>query len=299
MEPEHISAALARDLVKDQFPGWSSLPIRPVSTQGVDNRSFRLGDDLLVRLPAGEWYARQVDKEQTWLPRLAPQLPLPIPEPVARGAATPSYPYPWSIYRWIEGVTAAEAITDWGPIAQPLARFLATLQKVDPRGGPTPGTHNFFRGASVRVYGDETIAAIQTLGTEIDRAGVESVWAAATATLWTERPRWFHGDVSGDNLLTRNGRLCAVIDFGSSGVGDPACDTVIAWTHLDPHSREVFRRIMDLDAATWARGRGWALWKALISLVRQRETGDGAGSDHSRSVIGRVLADHQADTANT
>jgi aminoglycoside phosphotransferase (APT) family kinase protein len=299
VDPEHISAELARDLVKNQFPGWSSLPIRPVSRQGVDNRSFRLGDDLLVRLPAGEWYAHQVDKEQTWLPRLAPQLPLPIPEPVARGAATPSYPYPWSIYRWIEGVTAAEAITDWGQIAQPLARFLAALQRVDPRGGPTPGTHNFFRGASVRVYGDETIAAIQTLGTEIDRAGAESVWSAATASPWTQRPRWFHGDVSADNLLTRNGRLCAVIDFGTSGVGDPACDTVISWTHLDPHSREVFRRVMDLDAATWARGRGWALWKALISLVRQRETGDDAGAAHSRSVIGRVLADHQADAAST
>ena len=299
MNPERISVELARDLVDEQFPSWSPLPMRPVSRQGVDNRSFRLGDDLLVRLPAGEWYAHQVDKEQTWLPRLAPQLPLPIPEPVARGAATPSYPYPWSIYRWIEGVTADEAITDWGQVAQPLARFLAALQRLDPRGGPPPGTHNFFRGASVSAYSAETITAIQTLGTEIDRAAAESVWSAATATTWTQRSRWFHGDVSPDNLLTRNGRLCAVIDFGTSGVGDPACDTVIAWTHLDPRSREVFRRGLNLDPATWARGRGWALWKALISLVCHLETGDDAGAIHSRSVISRVLADHHAGAANT
>jgi aminoglycoside phosphotransferase (APT) family kinase protein len=176
---------------------------------------------------AGKWYAHQVAKEQTWLPRLAPMLPLPIPEPLARAAPTVIYPYPWSIYRWIEGSTAADTITDWGQIAQPLARFLAALHSVDPRGGPTPGVHNFFRGASVGVYADETISAIETLGAEINRTGAQSVWAAATATTWTGRPRWFHGDVSANNLLTRNGRLCAVIDFGSSGVGDPACDAVI------------------------------------------------------------------------
>jgi aminoglycoside phosphotransferase (APT) family kinase protein len=175
------------------------------------------------------------------------------------------------VNRWIEGVTAAEAITDWGPIAQPLAQFLVALQRVDPRGGPPPGTHNFFRGASESTYSDETIAAIQTLGTEIDRAAAESVWCAATDTTWTPRPRWFHGDVSADNLITRRGRLCAVIDFGTSGVGDLACDTVIAWTHLDPTSREVCRRGLILDPASWARGRCWALWMALISPVRQLE----------------------------
>lgn len=292
MDPEQISAELARDLVGSQFPVWSPLPIRPVSRQGVDNRSFRLGDDLLVRLPAGDCYAHQVTKEQTWLPRLAPQLPLPIPEPLARGAPTITYPYPWSIYRWIEGSTAAEAITDWDQIAQPLAQFLAALHMVDPRGGPAPGAHNFFRGASVSVYSDDTTAAIEMLGTEINRTGAESVWAAATAATWTGPPRWFHGDVSADNLLTRNGRLCAVIDFGASGVGDPACDTVIAWTHLiEPHTRAAFRHALGLDSATWARGRGWALWKALISLEHQLEVNDHPAAARSRAIIDRVIAD--------
>ncbi|UQX10988.1 phosphotransferase [Candidatus Mycobacterium methanotrophicum] len=203
MEPGGITTALARRLVDGQFPQWSWLPIRAVARQGMDNRSFRLGDDLVVRLPAGEWYALQVAKEQMWLPRLGPLLPLPIPQPLAHGVPGCGYPYPWSIYRWIDGTTAAESVTDWRPIAEPLGRFLAALHHVDPRGGPEPGRHNFFRGAPVSVYAEETTAAIDTLSHEIARSGAHAVWAAATATHWTGPPRWFHGDVSADNLLTR------------------------------------------------------------------------------------------------
>lgn len=290
----HITAALARLLVDGQFPQWSSLPIRPVACQGIDNRSFRLGDDLLIRLPAGDWYVHQVAKEQTWLPRLAPLLPFPIPQPVACGVPSTDYPYPWSVYRWISGTTAGEAITDWRPIATPLARFLAALHSIDPRGGPEPGEHNFFRGAPVSVYTEETLTAIHTLSFEIDTAGAHAVWSTATATTWAGPPRWFHGDVSADNLLTRHGRLCAVIDFGTSGVGDPACDTVIAFTDLDPVSYAAFRRAVGLDSHTWARGRGWALWKALISLVDQLDNDDLPAAARSRTIINRVIADHRA-----
>ena len=167
-----------------------------------------------------------------------------IPEPVAEGEPAFGYPYPWSIYRWLDGTTAADTVTDWIAIAHSLGDFLATLHRVDPTGGPEPGPHNFFRGAPVTVYADETAAAIVALGTEIDRAAVEKVWDTAAATQWTADPQWFHGDVAADNLLTRNGQLTAVIDFGTSGIGDPACDTVIAWTDFDAVSRAAFRRVL-------------------------------------------------------
>jgi aminoglycoside phosphotransferase (APT) family kinase protein len=176
VDSDVIDTQLVRRLVASQFPRWASLPLRPVTPQGVDNRTFRLGTDLSVRLPTGDWYALQVEKEQRWLPTLAPQLPLPIPEPVAQGVPALGYPYPWSVYRWIDGIPAIHTITDWSSIASTLAKFLAALQRVDYLGGPEPGLHNFFRGSPLRVYTDQTAAAIDTLGAEIDRAAVERVW---------------------------------------------------------------------------------------------------------------------------
>ena len=141
------------------------------------------------------------------------------------------------------------------------------------------------------VYADETAAAIEALGAEIDRAAVERAWDFAVATQWTADPQWFHGDVAADNLITRNGQLTAVIDFGTSGIGDPACDTVIAWTHFDDSSRAAFRRTINIDDDTWARGRGWALWKALITMVKQLEHNDGRGATISRVVINRAVSE--------
>ncbi|MBO0880162.1 MAG: aminoglycoside phosphotransferase family protein [Mycobacterium sp.] len=291
MDANVIDTQLVRRLVASQFPCWGSLPLTPVTRQGVDNRTFRLGTDLSVRLPAGDWYALQVEKEQRWLPALASQLPLPIPEPVAQGVPASGYPHPWSVYRWIDGIPAADAITGWSPIASALAEFLTALRRVDHLGGPEPGRHNFFRGAPLSVYDDQTAAAIDTLGAEIDRAVVERVWSIATATSWNQAPVWFHGDVAPTNLLTGKGQLTAVIDFGTSGIGDPACDTVIAWTHLDTASRATFRRIIGLDNDTWARGRGWALWKALITLTDQLENNDDVGASISRAIINRIVTD--------
>lgn len=156
---------------------------------------------------------------------------------------------------------------------------------------PQPGQHNFFRGGPLTTYADETVAAINVLGSEIDRAAVEALWERASATTWTRPPSWFHGDVAADNRLIRNGHISAVIDFGCCGVGDPACDAVIAWTQLDHPSRAIFRRAVDLDADTWARGRGWALWKALITLVDQLQHSDDLGGDATRAVIQRIITD--------
>jgi aminoglycoside phosphotransferase (APT) family kinase protein len=291
VESSQIDAHLARRLVDTQFPQWSALPLHPVRQQGIDNRTFRLGAELSVRLPAAEWYALQVAKEQRWLPELRPLLPLPIPEPVAEGQPAFEYPYSWSVYRWIDGVPASEGITDWCNSADILAAFLVALHRVDPNDGPKPGPHNFFRGAPLSVYGEETAAAIEGLGNEIDASAVEAAWMSAVATTWTKAPQWFHGDVAPTNLLTQNGQLTAVIDFGTSGIGDPACDTFIAWTHLNSDSRKLFRRDIDVDNDTWTRGRGWALWKALITLKSQLETDNDQGATQSRRIINAVLRD--------
>lgn len=261
-----IDVALARRLVDDQFPQWSDLPIREVDLDGWDNRTFRLGHELSIRLPTGSWYARQVEKEQRWLPALAPQLPLPIPAPVAEGSPDGEFPFPWSVYRWLDGEPAATApVADRSRFATALARFLVALERADATGGPEPGEHNFFRGGPLGHYEAEAVEAVETLGDLVPRDAVLRVWEDAMSTTWDREPVWFHGDVAVGNLLVRDGRLAAVLDFGSSGVGDPACDMVIAWTFLEGASRERFRAERGVDPGTWSRGRGWALWKALIT----------------------------------
>jgi aminoglycoside phosphotransferase (APT) family kinase protein len=290
-----IDEALARRLVDRQFPQWSDLPITRVALDGWDNRSFRLGSELTVRLPTGDWYALQVEKEQRWLPVLAPRLPLPIPTPVAEGRPSHDFPYPWSVYRWLDGEPAATArVRDLEELATTLARFLGALARVDATGGPEPGRHNFFRGGPLGTYEGEAIEAIETLGDEIPRDAVQRAWADAMATTWDGPPVWFHGDVAVGNLLVRDGRLAAVLDFGSSGVGDPACDLVIAWTFLHGASRDRFRAELGVGRGTWSRGRGWALWKALISLVGHLER-DAPEAALARRDIAEVLADHAAD----
>jgi aminoglycoside phosphotransferase (APT) family kinase protein len=287
-----IDERLARRLVDRQFPQWADLPIRAVDVDGWDNRTVRLGNELTVRLPSGDWYAHQVEKEQRWLPVLAPRLPLPIPAPVAQGEPDRDYPYPWSVYRWLAGELASRApIGDMTAFAAALAGFLRALGRVDATGGPAPGQHNFFRGAPLRTYEAEALEAVETLGAEIPRDAVLRVWDDATRTTWQRDPVWFHGDVATGNLLVRDGRLGAILDFGSSGVGDPACDVVIAFTFLSGASRDRFRADLGGDAGTWSRGRGWCLWKAVISLVGHLENGS-PDAALARRDIEQVIADH-------
>ena len=288
-----INVSLVRRLVTAQFPRWADLPIRAVEFDGWDNRTFRLGETMSVRLPSAEWYAAQVEKEHRWLPRLAPLLPLPIPVPLAMGVPAEGYPWNWSIYRWLDGEPATLApIADLPQFATTLAHFLTALQRIDPTGGPPPGPHNFYRGGPLMVYDGETRNAIAALDGQIDTAAVTAVWEAALNATWHGPPVWVHGDVAAGNLLVTEGRLSAVIDFGTSGVGDPACDVVIAWTFLSGASREAFRAGLPLDDATWARGRGWALWKALITLAADIHTNP-LKAREARRVVDEVLADHQ------
>ncbi len=290
-----IDVSLARRLIASQFPHWSDLPIRAVEFDGWDNRTFRLGSELTVRLPSGDWYAKQVEKEQRWLPVLAPQLPLPTPMPVAKGEPEAGFPYPWSVYRWLDGELASKArIDDLADFATTLAGFLNALRRVDATGGPAPGEHNFYRGGPLSTYEEEALQAVDALGDEVPADAVRRVWDDAMSTSWDREPVWVHGDVAVGNLLVRDAQLGAVIDFGSSGVGDPACDTVIAWTFLSGPSRARFRAALDVDAGTWSRGRGWALWKALISLVGHLER-DAPEAALARRDIDQVVADYAQD----
>ena len=227
---------------------------------------------------------------------LAPQLPLPIPTPVAQGEPDEGYPYRWSVYRWLEGSPAARApVGDPVAFAVDLAGFLRALAAIDATGGPVPGQHNFFRGGSLSYYEGEALEAIERLGDEIPREVVRRTWADAMATEWERDPVWFHGDVAAGNLLVGEGRLAAVLDFGSSGVGDPACDMAIAWTFLSGAARDRFRAERGVDAATWSRGRGWTLWKSLITMVGALEEDDDAAVAARRREIDVITADFAAE----
>jgi aminoglycoside phosphotransferase (APT) family kinase protein len=296
---QDITADLVSCLIRAQFPRWVELEVRPVELDGWDNTTFRLGDHLSVRLPSHERYVPQVAKEHRWLPVLAEHLPLPIPTPVAVGAPGCGFPRPWSIYGWLEGEPATLApVRDLDRLAADLAGFLTALHRVPTEGGPVAGAHSFGRGGPVDVWDEETRRALDQLGGRIHTAGALAVWeAAVSAPPWTGPDVWVHGDVVASNLLVRDDRLCGVIDFGCAAIGDPACDLTMAWTTFEGPSRERFLQSVPVDRATWARARGWALWKAVIALPTLPE--DDPRNDGSRfgwrwsatGVVDQVIAD--------
>ena len=286
-----IDSELVRRLVATQFPQWKDLPVRAVAHAGWDNRTFHLGEHMLVRMPSAADYALQVEKEHRWLPKLAPLLPLQIPEPLAHGVPGEGYPWGWSIYRWLEGETASTAkIGNLQEFAASLANFLITLQSIDTTDGPAPGLHSFYRGGSLKTYDAETRNAIAALKDKIDTDAATNLWEDALSTSWQGTPVWVHGDISAGNLLVHESRLNAVIDFGQLTVGDPACDLAITWTFFKGESRKVFRSMLPLDADTWARGRAWTLWKALIVAAGLTNPGNAESAECWR-IIDDVLAD--------
>lgn len=291
VERPEIAVDLVAALIDEQYPLWRGLPVTPVAQSGWDNKTFRLGDDLLVRLPSNASYAGAVAKER-WLPILAPAVPLPIPTPLGAGRPGCGYPWPWSVYRWIEGEPTTESnVGDMPRYAGALAQFLKALRTADARGGPTPGRHNWFRGGPPAHYDEEARRGIAALGDHVDSGLAAEIWEAATAgPLWA--PVWFHGDVAPGNLLVRDGRLAAVIDFGACGIGDPACDLTIAWTLFDGEARETFREAIGGDPGLWARARGWALWKALLVAVLGGQT-NAPEARLSQRTLERVFDDHR------
>jgi aminoglycoside phosphotransferase (APT) family kinase protein len=292
-----IDAALVKRLIAAQFPQWSGLPVTPVAVDGWDNRTYRLGEEMTVRLPTAAGYVPAVAKEHEWLPRLAPALPVAVPTILARGVPGEGYPFPWSVRGWLPGETADPGrIDDMSHFAVSVAEFIRALQRCDATGGPLAGEHSWYRGTSPGHYDDETRRCLAALNGRVDTARAATVWEAAMAAEWHGQPVWFHGDVAAGNLLVVDGKLTAVIDFGTAGVGDPACDLVIAWTMFSGDSRRAFRQAVGQDDGTWARARGWALWKALLVLTQSID------SDHkvaaiNEQVIDEVLHDHDRSAA--
>lgn len=260
LSPMHIDTSLVHRLICSQFPQWSHLSIEPVKLGGWDNRTFHLGEHMLVRLPSAEQYADKVEKEQYWLPKLAPYLFFSIPLPLAMGKPTEEYPFNWSIYKWIESeIASPETIFDTSQFAIDLAHFLIALQSIDTIEGPVAGQHNFYRGGSLKMYNTQVGQAIAKLSDTIDFGLIRQIWNQAITSEWNKPLVWVHGDIAPTNLLVRNGKLAAVIDFGGLCIGDPACDYSIAWTFFSAQSRATFRNVLTVDDRTWSRARGWAL----------------------------------------
>ncbi|MCE7008177.1 aminoglycoside phosphotransferase family protein [Kibdelosporangium philippinense] len=254
-----IDAALARRLVDTQFPQWANLPLLQHTQAGSDHVIYRLGDELSVRLPRHSDAIKQAKKEAEWLPQLAPHLPLAIPTLVEVGEADFGYPWPWAVSRWLDGeVATVDALSNSHEAAAALAEFLTALHRFD--GKPTED----LTGQPLAARDTETRSAITKVGDAFDTAAMTELWdAVLAAPEWDRAPVWFHGDFHTGNLLTTNGRLSAVIDFGELGVGDPACDLIIAFTLMSAETRATFRTALDVDDATWTRGRGWALATGL------------------------------------
>ncbi|MFE5793741.1 aminoglycoside phosphotransferase family protein [Streptomyces sp. NPDC056503] len=260
-----IDEALVRRLIGAQFPHWAGLDVRQVASAGTDNAMFRLGDELVVRLPKAEWAAGQIEKEQRWLPRLAPGLPLPVPVPVGAGAPGEGFGEPWGVYAWLDGADAwAEPVTDPAHAAEELGRFGVALRAADATGGPRS-----FRGGAVTEWEGgalpSAVAGLAAAGLLDARAALDAWERVLALPAWDRAPVWLHGDLLPGNLLTRDGRLSAVIDFGGLGTGDPAADLLPAWTLLTAATRPLFRAASEVDDATWARGRGWALCWGLVT----------------------------------
>ncbi|MER7753896.1 aminoglycoside phosphotransferase family protein [Kitasatospora sp. NPDC097643] len=290
MHPDEldIDAALVRRLISAQFPQWVGLPVTPVASTGTDNAMFRLGPELAVRMPRMEWAAGDVGREGHWLPRLAPQLPLPIPAPVALGRPAAGYPWEWSVVRWLDGVNpAVGALAAPEGLARDLAGFVTALRAVDPTGGPAA-----HRSVPLSSRDGATRAAIAQLAGAIDAGAATALWdKALRLPEYDGPPTWMHGDLTpGNLLLSRAGRLGAVIDFGLMGVGDPTADLIAAWNLLPAAVRPVFRAGLDADDAMWARGRAWAFSIALVTIPYYRHTNPGLTAN-ARHVVREVLAD--------
>lgn len=299
-----IGVALVRRLVAAQFPQWAGLPVERVDSAGTSNAMYRLGEDMVVRLPRIAGAAGDVEKEHRWLPYLAERLPVAVPVPLGRGLPAGDYPWRWSVYRWLEGENAvayglpapdglptldgrpaADGFADPGLLAEGLAEFVLALRRIDSTDGPPA-----YRSEPLTARDEATRAAITGLRDAIDADAAAAAWEAALRAPRETGPAvWIHADLQPGNLLLHRGRLSAVIDFGCLGVGDPAVDLIPAWYVLPAGARTAFRAAVEADDAAWARGRGWALSIAVMELGYYRTTNP-VMARIARHVIGEVLS---------
>jgi aminoglycoside phosphotransferase (APT) family kinase protein len=291
------SVALVRRLLATQFPQWAELPLAPVPSAGTDNALYRLGEELVVRMPRIHWAAGDVVDEWRWLPRLAPRLPLAIPAPLALGEPGEGYPWQWAVYRWLPGADATQTpVADPNQLARDLANFILALQRIETTGWPTPEPQRCSRAEPLATRDAETracIAELESLGLHdaATSATITSAWEAALAEPpYSGPPIWVHADLSPLNFIVRAGRLSAIIDWSGLGLGEPACDLIPAWSAFSAGARAVFRASLAVDDATWARGRGLALSIALIALPYYHVTNPALANLAHRSIV-EILSD--------
>jgi aminoglycoside phosphotransferase (APT) family kinase protein len=278
-----IDEALVGRLLEEQFPQWAALPLRRIEPSGTVNAIFRLGDRLSVRLPRRAGPTEPGGKELDWLPRLAPLLPLDIPVPVAQGRPSGGYPWFWEIHEWLDGETVPVEAIDAITAAQDLATLVAALQRVDPDGAP-PG-----RGIPLAQRNEEMQHWFARFNGD---PAVQVEWERALAApAWRGPPVWHHGDLDARNWLVRDGRITGVIDWGSMGVGDPACDVMVAWKLHSPAARDAFRERLPTDDATWERARGWVVSQAVAALSYYTPENNPALYSEAESWLDLVLSE--------
>lgn len=282
-------AALVQRLLAAQFPQWADLQIAPVASYGTDHDIYRLGDHLVARLPRIGWATMQAAKEAEWLPKLAPHVPLALPVQLAMGHPAEGYPFDWSVYEWLPGENANGTIDDLNRAAIDLATFVKALRQIDTTNAPPRSPHS--RGGPLAEGDAQVRQSIAQLGDRIDGDAALRSWEESlSASVWDGRKVWVHGDLLPGNLLVVGGRLSAVIDFGGLNVGDPACDLQPAWNLFVGASRMRFRAELEVDDASWLRGRGWALCQAVSALPYYWETNPGMIRQASHA-LAQVLAD--------
>ena len=261
--------ALVTALLASQCAELAALPVRVVGN-GWDNTIARAGDEWMVRLPRRAAAAELIVNEQTWLPLLAPALPLDVPVPWFCGVADERFPWAWSVCRWLPGRTAAEAPpADPAAAAHSLAAFIAALHQPAPVDAPL----NPFRGVALQERAAAVHERVERLGIVIDGARVLRTWERLRAApVWDGPPLWLHGDLHPSNMLTHHRRLSAVIDFGDICAGDPATDLALAWMMFGATERARFREAARVDEDTWRRAAGWALNLSLAYLTADDTT---------------------------
>lgn len=287
-----ISVSLVKKLIEDQFPQWSSLEIKPVKQSGFDNITFHLGDEFSVRLPRLKSFSTQPLREHKWLHKLAPRLSVRIPEVIALGKPSAHYPWHWSVCRWVEG-KSFNAFTrqDLQQFAIPLAEFLKELHAIDGEGGLEPGEENFFHGLSPKIHDEKVQKAFEKISNYIDINVTKEIWSRAVNSEIVKGPVWFHGDMNTGNFIWREGKLAAVIDFGTMGVGDPACDLKIAWTLFDNPARKIFKDHLGYDEAMWDRAKGWALYNNSIYGLAFSENQTRESIQYCQKIAGNIFED--------
>jgi aminoglycoside phosphotransferase (APT) family kinase protein len=278
----HTDEHLVRRLLGGQFPRWTNLSIARVPSSGTDNALYRLGEDLVVRLPRHQSTAGGIAKDAEWLGRLRPLVPVEIPELLERGDPAEGYEWEWGVYRWLPGQNPPAGAVSGAE----LGRFVAALWEID-----LPGPPEAFRADPVAGRDEQTRAALAECQRMIDVAATTAVWEEVLSVPeWDGPATWIHSDLTPLNLLHRHGRLAAVIDWSGAGLSDPAVDVKAAWTCLDARERSIFRWELDVDDDMWLRSKGWAITTAAVALPYYKDTNPGL-VESALYRIGQVLAD--------